>query len=548
MKQYKEDLEYFLKDRIFILCMAITAIGCYGYAAATISIGIDTLEGGRYLGSGHNMLQSGRFGQFFWSRVLGFSWKNPYTSYAGDVMAVVLFALTAIHLCILFRRITKDAISKWIYLAFCCVMISFPLTNEIWEFMAANACIRASSLVVSIVLLLLWTQIHGRFRLGLTLPCMAMMTIVCASYESVVAVYVFYVFAILLLQYFYGTEKEKKVKEMFRQGVIYASFLGVGLVMRLVVHRIILIVCHLEAARNGATNLIWGTKSVRKILKALCKDILEQYLFKSVIYFPLTEVLVCLGLMGLAALVLMIRRRSAVLLLPGAGMILSMLLMSLVRGKIAAYRTCQVFTMFVAFSVLLLLHLLQKMKGKRARVLRTGAAAFIVLLCIQQTAYLNYFLTLDHVRSEEEAETVRNIAYDLQAGYDVTKPILFVGTYKLSPTLLEATRIPKNTIRWKIYAHLMAWERGKDYAKVYKNYARKLPSTNIKPVVRWAMEAFSDQSAMVKIFGYYGFKYTAADYKKLYKAGNQYVKDHNIPGYPQEGYIVDMGDYLMVNL
>lgn len=53
---------------------------------------------------------------------------------------------------------------------------------------------------------------------------------------------------------------------------------------------------------------------------------------------------------------------------------------------------------------------------------------------------------------------------------------------------------------------------------------------------------------MEKLFQYYGFDYKAANFVQIYSEAAQFVNENKIPGYPAEGYIVDRGEYIIVNL
>lgn len=543
MKAYCDELKGFLKDKVFIAAVMVIALLSYGFATTNIAISIDDLEGDRYVGDGNVMLKAGRFGTFLWSKLQG-PWSNSFTT---DCLAISLFVFAAINLCILLRRVSSNHISMSACTVFSCLLLSYPLINEVWEYTGTNVLICGGTLLASFSILLIHEILHGKKGKWRNLIGAALlMTWVCSSYESVVSVYIFFVFAVLALQIVYGTEKEKLLKEVLRQGLVYAGVLCAGILLRTLIHSSFLLFTGIHAVSGGATEIYWGTDSALNVIKNWFLGTVRTVMH-SIIYFPLTELLfaiIVLVIIGIIA----VRKHGAVLLIPGFGMLLSLILLSLVQGSVSPYRTCQVYGAFVAFVVMLLIVIVQQVDWKRIKWMRTAAMVLAAYLCFYQAVYLNYFLTLNYVRSEEEAFVIRQISTDLQTDYDVSKPIVFVGIYKISDYINEKASISQDDPRWKLYSTL--WNKGNQLIgnRFDSTYlSRKLPQTNVNSVLCWGWYAH-EQEAMQKLFSYYGFTYTPADYVEVFPQANQYAYDTQMPKYPQDGYIQDMGDYIIVCL
>ncbi len=544
MRSYFEDVKGFLKNRRYMFCVIMLSVISFGYAAFNTSIGIDDLEYDRYVGSGNVMLSAGRFGIWFWSFIEG-RWEN---SYVIDIVAVVFLILAAISFSVLFKRVTNNKISDAALTIFSCMFVSYPLIIDIWEYTGANVNICGAYLFVALSLLLIYEQIHsGNWKKPLRLiPASLMMMIVCAGYESVVSVYIFFVFAILALQVVYGAEKEKRLFEIIRQGLIYAGVLVVGLVLRVVVHKITLAVMGLEPMINGETQIMWGTKPAITIIKDLIVIWFRYYIIRGIVYLPL-GVLVASGVMFIIIGIVACKKHSAVLLLPGFGMLLSLVLLSIVQGTASPYRTCQVFTAFCAFTAMIFIESLPQKSSKKGWI-RVAAIALCGYLCFCQATYINYFLELNHRRSENEAQVIRQISADLQRDFDSEKPVLFTGNYTLNEGIREAASISKDNLMWKAYekAYLLSYRIfGQSYDPSWLD--RKLPETNVNSVIRWSTDSFGQQP-MPKIFSYYGYDYIPADFWALRDEAAQYVQENKTPAYPEKGYIVDVGDYIIVNL
>ena len=86
-----------------------------------------------------------------------------------------------------------------------------------------------------------------------------------------------------------------------------------------------------------------------------------MYLLKSIIYFPLTE-MVIFGIIYICLLAYILRSsKRYIIVIPGIGMLLSFIALSLVQGSVTYYRcTGQVFAFFVAFVGMLLCYIVEK--------------------------------------------------------------------------------------------------------------------------------------------------------------------------------------------
>ena len=553
MKKYLDDVRALIKSRRYILPLLAIALISYGYAVFNTSVSMDDTEADRYVGSGNHMLGAGRFGIWFWSFIEG-RWEN---SYLTDIIAIFLIIFACTNFCVLFKRISNGKIGLGALTIFSCIFISQPIMSEIWELTGANVNIGAALVFVSFSLLIIYSFIHSEKRnkdyLSL-LGIAPMMTLVCAGYESVVPIYIFFVFAILALQIIYGEEKEKKFLEILKQGLIYASFLVIGIVLRIVVHKLILILFDIPLVQNGATDILWGTMPATQIIKSLMVSIGFYWIFGALISPPLTSLVlsgVALIIMGLVAS----KKHSPLILLMGAGMFLSLIILPVIQGSPALFRTCQVFAAFCGFTAMMFVTSFPKGISKRKNILRVCAITLCGFFAFYQASFINYFLELNHRRSENEIAIIRQVSYDLKSEFDITKPVIFVGGHKLSDSIIEAASIPEDSKSWILYTKCYAAVceiTGQEYD--ISSLKRKLVQSNIKPLIDWGFTSYwspatySTQEAMPKIFSYFGCDYIPADFDTYFDVATEYAEEENMPAYPEKGYIKDMGDYIIVHM
>ena len=547
MNGYISDLKGFLSNKKYMAVMLVVALLSYGFAMTHVTVSIDDLELDRYLGSGQDMLRSGRLGHILWN-FLRTRWAN---SYSIEFLGVILFLWAAISFSILYRRVSGGQVSMEACTVFSGVLISYPLINEIWEYTRTGFNVCGGYLLVARSVLLVYNFLHSGKRNYVQMLIAGLLTMwICSGYESLASVYVFTVCSVLALQVIYGPEKEKHISQVLLQGMVYAIVLAVGLLLRAVSHNILLAILHLEPSTNGSTKILWGTEPAAVILKNLVWDILRGYILRGIIYFPLGELLAA-GVLFLIIGVCACRKHGAVLLLPGAGMLLSLILLSVLQGDMSPYRTCQVFGSFVAFTAMLAVICVQRVNWRRLRWIPAGVCALGCVLSLYQAIYLNSFLFMNHLRSEEEAFVVRDVGTDLLAANLQDKPVIFIGEYSLSNMIEKAVSIPTDSRAWQSYCKWFdrcANYLGDDFYSDF--YYSRLPETNVNSVLSWSLQGF-EQETTQKIFSFYGIEYTPVDneaYYGLYPQANAYAREHDMPAYPQEGYIVDMGEYLIVRL
>lgn len=543
---YRDDVRAIVSGKYFWICVLLVVFLSYGFATFNMAVSRDDLQGYIYTGEGNNMLASGRFTIHLISRLFSSPGQGPAVAFTNDILAILGLIWAAINFCIFFRRVCGSAISNTVCTIFTCVFISYPLIQELWEYLGAYRVVAIGFLCDSFALLLIYDVLHAKAsnNWAKILAACILMMFTCAGYESLVPVYIFSVFAILALQVVYGTEKEKKLAEIIRQGLCYAGVLVVGLILRVVVHKIILVIANLEPAINGNTEISWGSAPFGQLFSSLLLEILQKYILRSIIYFPLTELAVA-GVIMLVVGIFLAMRHGWSILLPGVGMYGSLIALSLVQGSATPYRSCQVFSLFVAFTAMLIAMLAEKTGKNWIRI----AVIFLCgYLCFHQADQMNYFLTLNYIRSEQEMTVIRNIGLDLHKNFDMDKPVIFVGDFTLEDEITEAASIPENSRRWQLYQklHFILVDRLHLEPEMP---GRKLPESNVNSVIRFGRWAFSgSQEAMQRLFSFCGYDYILPDCISLQPEADAYVSEHDIPCYPQNGYIQDAGDYIVVHI
>lgn len=540
---YKSDFDYFFTKKYYMTAVILTAVLCFGYSATHVTVGGDTLKGDLYLGDGNIMLAAGRIGMVLWAKLLGYN--NAETFYQPSVIffCVLMLVLAAVHFCMLLRRVCGESISLFGHGVFACVFVSYPLINEIWQYPGANATVCGGFLLVAVALYILYNVFEEpklRLKQKIIWICLAAvcLMVVCSGYESLAVVYVFGVFMILLLQQLRNSKFS--LGGMILRGMAYAGPLLAGFVLRIVVHRALLLITGLTAGSGGETDIVWGTAPFFEILLNLIRGCSFMYVFQGSVYFPIGEFVLAVLLFAIALVVFSAQKRDPLVLLAGAGMLLSLFLLPLIQGKYTGYRTCQVFTVMVAFAAMATYEII-RLRWKTKKVILHIVRIFLVLLCVQQATYLNHLLVLDNLRWEEEAFVVRTVGTDVMRSFDSSKPIILTGYYNLPAWIQEETKAP---IEDYPFYHWMINKLGVGEA-IDLQSENKFVQTNVNSILSKVI-SFS-KVERERLFSYCGFDFTFEEDDALIGEAKKFALENDVPGYPEDGYIFEWNDHIIVN-
>ena len=152
--------------------------------------------------------------------------------------------------------------------------------------------------------------------------------------------------------------------------------------------------------------------------------------------------------------------------------------MTILQGIETPYRACTVFSVFVAFVFMLVLQFVEE--GKiRTKIKK----AFVVVLCIMliwQINDINKWFYVDYMRYEEEVNVVNQVGAEIRSNYDVNKPVVFLGDYKLSDNINQYTSAEKTSLAGTLYMNLTGIvPEGK--------YAYKFVQSNGDSFLDWAV-------------------------------------------------------------
>lgn len=496
-----------LKNKILMVCLSLVTIGAYGFAITHYSIGVDDPATFRYLDSygASSMIDQGRLLHLLLDKLTGYV---DFTPFLGEFIAVLLFFASALLWCTLLAALCqRKKASTAALTVFACLYISYPIINEKFIY---HLDVIVTMLSYTLCVLSLWFCCELAFhrRWGSAVAAILLQMGAIASYESFHAVFLCGTFLILILYYLYQAQpQEKKLGLIVAKGLWFAGVFAVSFFVYQVLAGVVRHLLNPES--TFVRDSIWNNGNGFLSNVKLCLKNIKINL-SNVEYLSVTVFLIACVLALVLGIILALRYRSVSLLLLFAGLGISNFLLPIAAGMVL-YRASLSFTLFCSFVFFLLIQSLESIP--KLAWLRRGVTALLILLVFLQTRDLNQWFYHDYVRFEKEEFAIRQIATQLQAQCDVTKPVVFTGK---GPEYLRSQTSPSQV--------------------------------NGYSVVGWGIGTFSDPRSVElhHVFEMLGYDFVRTPTVDQALRGRELSKEMTA-GWPQENSIREFEDIIVVH-
>ena len=484
----KEFYDNILKKKSFWIPMLFFTWAAYGFSMMNRTISMDDLATPFYV-DGTVWLSEYRWGAVLWKKLFSFGDCTPYIDKFLSVHQLMAGAVVAVCIMYLLNGRQKKV---WLYTIPACIMVTFPLLNEIWEYTCGATIVTAGDFLL-VGTAILWQLVQKKpSPKSLALSSLILTFVVCSA-ESQACVYITSVLLILFYRHCVWKGAEEKKTAWLTEGISFALPLAISVVLRFISGKIIMTAMSLERTYRGATAIKWPLS--RKELVSMLRDTFEKYVVRGLVYFPIGTFVVCCLIFAVIVLVLAISRKKVLPLILGLFTGLSLFALMLLQGMTMYYRTAVNFVPFVGFVIYLLLEWILNMKRQTlARI----AVIFLVWFCWRQSACMHKILALNNQRSENEADLLQQIGYRLVTEYPGRKVLIFGDSWV------------GNQIRDQITADPGGWN-GKLYYKLRAKVLHsnetsdvKFLETNVCDTIDWYHTQFEAQ-LMDEYFSYFGY-------------------------------------------
>lgn len=565
-------------NRLYMGILLLTAVCAYGYKVTNVTIGIDDTPSLYYFEEGLIAIV-GRWVLFLLNKVISLAEFAPFVT---DFAAVLLLIAAAIVWSALFYSVFGEKIPVTGYAYFAAVFVSCPLISEVFTYFLHNGiAIGYLSCAVSLCCMREWQNSMRKPRKGSGLwekpDCPAVTKLAAAAvflwiamgcYESFMILWLAGLLLLLLSERIrLGTERTARTGE---RGVFGTLAGGALAALAAVLLRSLMIVVltkafHLEylqgeAVQRSVTEMLgWmvQTGAFGELIMILKRTFVLYGVF-AYAYLPIRIFVLSAVVITVVTLVLVIRGRDlwALILLPTAYLAAFSLLF--IEGKATLYRSAQFLPIFCGYGVLLFVYAVWKVtawwerktqKSQNSRICRGVRGIAILVLAVivwNQCMDMTKWFYIDKQKYDAAVKTVDQIALDLEQNFDTSKPVIFTGDYEIPYSMIQDAYVSYGSttyFKMKRLTDLIDPDLLDKYNRGSKGvWVAQTPALS---VIDWGRYAFDSDAELVKFFAMHGHSLVAEEDISLYEGAEK--ESLELPHYPQEGYIVDKGDYIIVH-
>ena len=561
-------------NRLYMGILLLTAVCAYGYKVTNVTIGIDDTPSLYYFEEGLIAIV-GRWVLFLLNKVISLAEFAPFVT---DFAAVLLLIAAAIVWSALFYSVFGEKIPMTGYAYFAAVFVSCPLISEVFTYFLHNGiAIGYLSCAVSLCCMREWQNSMRKPRKGSGLwekpDCRTVTKLVATAvflwiamgcYESFMILWLAGLLLLLLSERIrLGTERTARTGERGVFGTLAGGALAalVAVLLRSLMIVVLTKAFHLEYLRGEAVQrsvtemLGWMVQpgAFGELIMILKRTFVLYGVF-AYAYLPIRIFVLSAVVITVVTLVRVIRGRDlwALILLPAAYLAAFSLLF--IEGKATLYRSAQFLPIFCGYGALLFAYIIYEFTGSPGRGVhrrlclgtRGIAVAVLAVITWNQCMDMTKWFYIDRQKYDAAVKTVDQIALDLERDFDTSKPVIFTGNYEIPYSIVKDAYVSYGDSRYykmKRLTDLIDPDLLDKYNRGSKGvWVAQTPALS---VIDWGRYAFDSDAELVRFFEMHGHRLVACGDVDRYAEAEE--ESLNLPEYPQDGYIVDKGDYIIVH-
>lgn len=570
MKEWLEEYKGFWKNKFYCLMLGLTGLLSYGYLVTHQTVGIDDTPYAYYFEEGLAAIV-GRWVMFLVNKVLHISEFAPFVT---DLCGVLLFMAGVTVWCILLKRIFEDRVPMWGYTLFSCLFLSNPLIGEVFTYYLHNGvgtgylfCGLSLTCFFAGIKRLSWKKAWKHY-----VASAVFMWIALGCYESFMIVWLVGVCVLLCSCCIVASEKKKENRPgVFTSLCIAAAVALCALILRSIMVQAVTVIFGLQelkgqAVQRSVTEMLgWIVKpDTRANLWMILKRTITMYGIFGYAYYPIKIYVIACVLSFLICVYQSLKKKDLWITFLWLCSFIASYLLVFVEGKATLYRSAQFLPLFSAWGLFLVIYegscLKNWLMGKRREKQANGKdgwkiagkiteCAVFVLLCMilwNQCTDLNKWFYIDELKYEDAKNTANEVAYKLEKSFDTTKPVVFTGKYLVPQGIVQDAFVPYNSKTfYQIYRLTSILDEHLLEKFNYGNYGVWVAQTPALSVIDWGRDAFGTDAELVRFFNMHGHLLVPMTDESVYEAAE--LDSIDLPTFPQEGSIVDMGDYIIVH-
>lgn len=555
MKKWFENVQELYKDKRYVLFLSLTAICAYGFMVTHSTVGIDDTPYDYYFEEGLAAIV-GRWVMYLLNKVIHVADFAPFlTDFAGVLILMVAVTVWAV----LFKSVLEERVPWYGYLFFAAIFISCPLISEVYTYYLHNG-IAIGYLCCGISLycfregLNRWDAqtdkkiLPGWHANKAFIGAVTGMWIAMGCYESFMIVWLQGLCLLLLTERFAGVRRK-----VFRSLCLAAVIAVFGMVLRSVMITLVTAVFGLEYLKDEAVQRSIGELAgwilepgAMSELAMVLKRMFVMYGVFAYAYYPIKIFLLAAGVIGLYSLWTMVRKKDVWVILLALGGLAVPLLLVVIEGKATFYRSAQFLPLICGYGALVAVYGANNLrKAKTAAPVRVALLFLLCSILWNQCADINKWFYVDYMKYESAKDLVSRIYSELEKNYDTSKPIVFTGVYEEPKGIIQDAYVPIGSETFFKMKRITDMVDEHLLEKYYRSYGVWVAQTPALSVIDWARNAFETTEEMVKFFAMHGYEICPATDSAVYAEAEIFSVD--LPSFPEEGSIVDRGEYIIVH-
>ena len=539
------------RKKAYVICLCLTALLGYGFLVTNHTVGIDDTPYLYYFEEGLAAIV-GRWVLFLLNKAVAIADFGPFvTDFAG-----VLILMTAVGVwCVIWKKLFGNRIPDVGYLFFSCLFLSNPLLSEVFTYYLHNG-VALGYLCSGLAVWFFLESVSGKEKKK-AFPALVLsgvfLTVAIGCYEAFMIVYIVGLCLLLCAIRLNGVS--------VRGGVLGNLIKGAGvtlgaLVARSLVVKAVTVCFHLQylqddAVHRSITEMVGWILEPEALaeLGMILKRVYVMYGVFGLTYYPIRMYVAATLLLVISVCLVGIRKKDLWIPILALAAILASYLLVFIEGKATLYRAAQFLPLFSAWGFLVALgeghRLTEGWKKGRKMTVRYVAVFLLSAVLYNQCVDLNQWFYIDSLKYEDAKNTMNRIAYELEKNYDSSKPVIFTGTYHLPQSIVQRAYVPYGSKEYYQMHRLTDWIDPHLLEKFYREYGVWTAQTPSLSVLDWGRYAFDTNEELVHFFAMHGHKIQPQLDTALYEEAEVYSL--NLPSFPQEGSIVDMGTYIIVH-
>lgn len=540
----------FISNGLYCAILILVGICTYGFLITHYAIGIDDTAISMYFDEGLAPFV-GRFTLYVINQIVPLTKMSPFWI---EAISMLVLLCSATMWCVLLKRICENCIKFpiWLYAILAGIFVSCPLISEVYVYYLHNGICIAYGLVA----LALWFFLEAtnpekniNQTVSAILFSASLLTIAAGCYESMLLLYVI---AAIMIFVFLRITEDKKNTNILRWIIIGAIILLSCWCLRSVIVSLINRINDFERVfgeldSTQRTSILGGIS--RDTIVMNLKWFFIKYVINALCYTPIKMLLLSYLVLGGIALAFSIMKRDVWIAICAILVPCIPMLMCFVDENAINYRAAQYVPVVIMFAACLLVVFIWRIQWK-ARFFRTICIVMLsVLLCIQ-VVEMNRWFVADYARYESEKEILEHVAQDLQASCDVNKPIIFCGADDTPVEVTKSSALsfsdPKFPKLRGMFDKYLPGMTGKNYCPY--GYGYHFRETIFYNTISWGIEAFDGKGTQILAYlEMLGYSFKGEDDLRTIRNVRAEVIHSDMPEYPNEGYIKECDNYIIVN-